>query len=137
MRNSEISCIFNCSFNARNSFAFLDCCSKGPTCFSSSDKISFTLTRFCLSASRFFSAAAFLFLNFTIPAASSNNSLLSSGLPLRILSICPWPIIEYPSFPIPVSKKSSCTSFKRQEVPFNKYSLSPERYTRRATCTSS
>ena len=42
-------------------------------------------------------------LNLTIPAASSKSSRLSSGLPLKILSICPCPIIEYPSFPIPVS----------------------------------
>ena len=38
--------------------------------------------------------AAFLRLYFTIPAASSKSSLLSSGFPLRILSICPCPIIE-------------------------------------------
>ena len=36
----------------------------------------------------------FLRLNFTIPAASSKSSRLSSGLPLKILSICPCPIIE-------------------------------------------
>ena len=33
-------------------------------------------------------------LNFTIPAASSKSSLRSSGLPLRILSIWPWPMME-------------------------------------------
>ena len=33
----------------------------------------------------------------------SKSSRLSSGFPERILSICPCPIIEYPSLPIPVS----------------------------------
>ena len=44
--------------------------------------------------SSFVWAAAFLRLNFTIPAASSNSSRRSSGLPLKILSIWPCPIME-------------------------------------------
>ena len=66
---------------------FSACFSNGPTCLVSSDKISSTRTRLFFSSSRFFSAAAFLFLYFTIPAASSKSSRLSSGLPLSILSI--------------------------------------------------
>ena len=37
---------------------------------------------------------AFLLLNLTIPAASSNSSRRSSGLPLKILSIWPCPMME-------------------------------------------
>ena len=94
---------FKFSFNRRYSLAAWDCFSNGPTCFSSSLKISLTLTRLWRSSSSFFWAMAFLRLNFTMPAASSNSSLRSSGFPLKILSICPCPIMEYPSFPIPVS----------------------------------
>ena len=49
------------------------------------DKISFTRVKFIRSSSSFFTDRFFLRLNFTIPAASSNNSLLSSGFPLNIL----------------------------------------------------
>ena len=86
-RNALTSLVFKSSFNLRYSLAFSDCFSNGPTCFSSSDKMSFTRTRLSRSCSSFFIAAAFLLLNFTIPAASSKSSLLSSGLPLNILSI--------------------------------------------------
>ena len=102
-KNKLISYVFKDSFFFRYSLATSDCFSKGPICFSSSARISFTRTRFCLSSSNFFTDIFFRFLNFTIPAASSNSSLRSSGFPLKILSICPCPIIEYPSFPIPVS----------------------------------
>ena len=102
-RNRFASRHLNSSRRRKYSFAAAACFSKGPTCFSSSLKISFTRTRFCSSSSSFFSASAFRRLNFTIPAASSKSSLRSSGRPLKILSIWPWPIMEYPSFPIPVS----------------------------------
>ena len=52
--------------------------------------ISLTRTRFCCSSSSFFNAVAFLRLNLTIPAASSNNSRRFSGLPLKILSMIFW-----------------------------------------------
>ena len=102
-RNRLTSSSFNSSRFFKKIFAFSDCFSNGPTCFSSSLRISLTRTRFCFSSSSFFCAVALRFLNFTIPAASSNSSLFSSGLPLRIFSIWPWPMIEYPSLPIPVS----------------------------------
>ena len=102
-RNMLISYVFNSSFRFRYSLAFSDWRSNGPTCFSSSDRISLTRTRFWRSSSNFLTDILFLRLNLTIPAASSKSSRLSSGLPLKILSICPCPIIEYPSFPIPVS----------------------------------
>ena len=93
-KNALTSYFFKSDFKLRYSFAFSDCTCNGPTCFSSSDKISLTRTRLFLSLSSFLIAAALRRLNLTIPAASSKSSLRSSGLPLRILSICPCPIIE-------------------------------------------
>ena len=61
----------------------------------------------CCSFSSLPSASALLFLYFTIPAASSKSCLLSSDLLLSISSILPWPMILYPSRPIPVSMNSS------------------------------
>ena len=78
---------FNSSRSLKYSFAVSACFARGPTCFSSSLKISETRTRFCFSSSSFFWAMAFLLLNFTIPAASSKSSRRSSGRPLKILSI--------------------------------------------------
>ena len=86
-KNAFTSYILRSSFNLRYCLAFSDCFSNGPTCFSSSDKISLTLTRLFLSFSSFFCAVTLRLLNLTIPAASSNNSLRSSGFPLSILSI--------------------------------------------------
>ena len=126
IRNIFTSWTLSSSRNARYCFAFAACFSRGSTCFSISERISSILSRLCFSSSRFFCAAAFLLLYLTIPAASSKSSRLSSGFPLSILSICPCPIIEYPSLPIPVSNKSSWTSLSLQAVPFNRYSLSPD-----------
>ena len=86
-RNILTSYFFNSSLYLRYCLAFSDCFSSGPTCFSSSPRISFTRVRLACSSSNFLTAAAFLLLNLTIPAASSNSSLLSSGLPLKIRSI--------------------------------------------------
>ncbi len=102
-RNILMSYVLSSSFFFKNSLAFSDCLSKGPICFSSSARISLTRRRFWRSSSSFFTDMFFRRLNLTIPAASSKSSLLSSGFPLRILSIWPWPMIEYPSFPMPVS----------------------------------
>ena len=68
--------------------------------------------------SSFFSDSTFLVLYLTIPAASSKICLLSSDLLLKISSILPCPIIEYPSFPIPVSINNSNTSFSLQGTLF-------------------
>ena len=94
IRNWFTSYFFKSSFKRRYSFAASDCFARGPTCFSSSVRISVTRTRFCFSSSSFFWAMAFLRLNFTIPAASSKSSRRSSGLPLNILSIWPCPMME-------------------------------------------
>ena len=94
IKNALTSLILRSCLSLRYSLAFSDCFSSGPTCFSSSFSISLTRTRFSLSFSSFLIEAAFLLLNLTIPAASSKSSLLSSGRPLNILSICPCPIIE-------------------------------------------
>ena len=74
----------------------------------------------------FFSASSFLFLNLTIPAASSKSALRSSGLPLKIASILPCPIREYPSLPIPVSINKLVTSFNLHLLLLIKYSDSPD-----------
>jgi len=94
VRNRLTSFFLSSSLSLRYSLAFSAWCSSGPTCFSSSASISLTRTRLLLSSSSFFCAAALRLLNFTIPAASSKSSLLSSGFPLKILSIWPCPIIE-------------------------------------------
>ena len=94
VRNRFTSNLFISSLSRRYSLADAACFSRGPTCFSSSPRMSETRTRFCFSSSNFFWAMAFLRLNFTIPAASSKSSLRSSGRPLKILSIWPWPMME-------------------------------------------
>ena len=83
-----------------------------------SDSMSFILSKLSFVCSSFFSDSTFLTLYLTIPAASSNMCLLSSDLLLNISSILPCPIIEYPSFPIPVSMNNSKTSFNLQGVLF-------------------
>ena len=93
-RNWLASQTFSSSFNCRYSLAAFDWRSKGSTCFSSSFKISDTRTRLACSSSSFFCAMALRRLYFTIPAASSKSSRRSSGFPLKILSICPCPIME-------------------------------------------
>ena len=75
-------------------------------------------------------------LYFTIPAASSNIFLLSSDLLLKISSILPCPIIEYPSFPIPVSINNSNTSFNLHGTLLMKYPVSPLLYIFLVTVTS-
>ena len=80
--------------------------------------MSLILSKFSFVRSSFFSDSCFLVLYFTIPAASSNIFLLSSDLLLNISSIFPCPIIEYPSFPIPVSINNSNTSFSLQGTLF-------------------
>ena len=86
-RNILISYVLSSSFFFRYSLAVSACFSRGPACFSSSARISLTRRRFWRSSSSFFREVFFLRLNFTIPAASSNNSRLSSGFPLKIRSI--------------------------------------------------
>ena len=136
-RNRFRSSAFTSSRSFKYFSAVSDCLRSGSTCFESSCRISETRTRLSCSVWSFFSAAAFRFLNFVMPAASSKSSRRSSGLPDRIFSTWPWPMIEYPSCPMPVSIKSSLTSFRRQGLPFKRYSLSPERYSRLDTVTSS
>ena len=63
-----------------------------------SDKISFILSKLSLVCSNFFSDSILRVLYFTIPAASSKIRRLSSDLLLKISSILPCPIIEYPVF---------------------------------------
>ncbi len=70
-------------------FAFSAWRSRGATWRSNSVKISWMRTRFSRSCSSFFCAAVLRRLNLTMPAASSNSSRRSSGLPLNIRSI--WP----------------------------------------------
>ena len=93
-RNRFASYRFRLSRSLKYSFAAADCRSRGPACFSSSDRMSRTRTRFCCSSSSFFWATALRRLNLTMPAASSNSSRRSSGFPLKILSIWPWPMME-------------------------------------------
>ena len=116
--NNPTSIFFNSSRKFKYFFAFSDCVCNGPKLPSISEIISFILRRFNFVCSNFFSASSFLLLYFTIPAASSNICLLSSDLLLNISSIFPCPIIEYPSFPIPVSINNSSTSFSLQGVLF-------------------
>ena len=94
IRNWLASQTLSRSFSWRYSLAARDWRSKGPTCFSNSDRMSLTRTRLACSSSSFFWAMALRRLNFTIPAASSNSSLRSSGLPLKIRSIWPCPMME-------------------------------------------
>ena len=124
-RNSPISIDFSSSLKLKYFFAFSDWFFSGSIFASISDKISLILSRFSFVCSNFFSDSFFLALYFTIPAASSNIFLLSSDLLLKISSILPCPIIEYPSLPIPVSINSSSTSFNLHGVLFIKYPLSP------------
>ena len=100
--NNPISILFNSSLKFKYFFAFSDWAFNGSIFVSISDKISFILSKFNFVCSNFFSLSAFLVLYFTIPAASSKICLLSSDLLLNISSIFPCPIIEYPSFPMPV-----------------------------------
>ena len=109
--NNPISMFFSSSLKFKYFFAFSELCFNGSILLSISDNISFILSRFNFVRSNFFSASCFLVLYFTIPAASSNIFLLSSDLLLKISSIFPCPIIEYPSLPIPVSMNNSNTSF--------------------------
>ena len=102
---------FNSSFKFKYFLALSACICKGSRFPSISDKISLILKRFNFVCSNFFSDSCFLVLYLTIPAASSKICLLSSDLLLKISSILPCPIIEYPSLPIPVSINNSNTSF--------------------------
>ena len=110
-KNNPTSIFFSSSFKFKYFLALSDCCCKGSKFPSISVNISFILNKLSLVCSNFFSVSSFLALYFTIPAASSNICLLSSDLLLNISSIFPWPIIEYPSLPIPVSINSSTISF--------------------------
>ena len=103
--------LFSSSLRFRYFLAFSDCVFSGSMLVSISDNMSLILSKFNLVLSSFFSDSCFLVLYFTIPAASSKMFRLSSDLLLKISSIFPCPIIEYPSFPIPVSMNSSNTSF--------------------------
>ena len=124
-KNNPISIDFNSSLKSKNFLAFSDCIFSGSIFASISDKISLILSKFSFVCSNFFSDSCLRVLYFTIPAASSKIWRLSSDLLLKISSIFPWPIIEYPSFPIPVSINNSKTSFNRHAVLFIKYPDSP------------
>ena len=93
-RNILTSYSFSSSFFFKYKCAFSDWRSNGANWRSNSERMSLTRTRFSLSCSNFFCAVTFLRLYFTIPAASSKSSRRSSGFPLKIRSICPWPIME-------------------------------------------
>ena len=116
--NSPTSMFFNSSLRFKYFFAFSDCIFNGSKFASISVNMSFILNRFNFVCSNFFSDSCFLILYLTIPAASSKICLLSSDLLLNISSIFPCPIIEYPSFPIPVSMNNSNTSFNLHGVLF-------------------
>ena len=124
-KNRPTSISFNSSLKSKNFLAFSDCNFKGSIFASISDKISLIRSKLSLVCSNFFSDSCFLVLYYTIPAASSKIRRLSSDLLLKISSILPCPIIEYPSFPIPVSIKSSNISFNLHGVLFIKYPVSP------------
>ena len=94
------------------------CSSSGFRRFVSSSRISSTRSRFSSVRCNFLSASSLRALNLTMPAASSNTCRRSSLLRERISSMRPCPMIEYPSLPMPVSRKRSTTSFKRQAVRF-------------------
>ena len=116
------------SLSSRYSFALV-LSSRSPSILPSiSPIISFTLSRLAFAEESFFSDSAFLLLYMTTPAASSNISRLLSGLLLTISAIFPWPIMEYPSTPMPVSIISSLISRSLQLLLLIRYSLSPERY---------
>ena len=108
--NKPTSISLSSAFKSTYFLAFSLWAFKGSRFPSISVKISFILRTFSLVRSNFFSDSSFLVLNLTIPAASSKTFLLSSDLLLKISSILPCPMIEYPSFPIPVSINSSSTS---------------------------
>ena len=99
--------------------------------------ISVTRTRWSSVSFNFRSASRLRYLYLIIPAASSIRPRRSSGFKERISSTLPWLMMESPSRPRPVSIKSSCTSLSRLGVLLIRYSLSPERYSRRDTVTSS
>ena len=125
---SPTSIFFSSCFKSKYFLALSDCSFNGSRFPSISVNISFILSKFSFVLSNFFSDSSFLVLYFTIPAASSKTFLLSSDLLLKIWSIFPCPIIEYPSFPIPVSINNSTTSLSLQGVLFIKYPVSPLLY---------
>ena len=84
-------------------------------------------TRFCSVARSLRSDSSFRVLNFMMPEASSKTRRRSSERLLRISSTRPWPTIEYPSRPSPVSMKSIVMSLRRHVTLLMRYSLSPER----------
>jgi len=116
------------SLSSKYSFAFILSSFNPPILSSISLIISFTLSRLSLALSNFLSAVVFLFLYITTPAASSNISLRLSAFVLTISEILPWPIIEYPSTPIPVSIINSLMSLSLHWLLFIRYSLSPDLY---------
>ena len=91
----ETSFTFNSSASALYFIAFSFSSFKGPSLSSYVDIISLILIKLLSVLSNFFSASSFLALYLTIPAASSNNALLSSGFPLNIASIFPC-LSRYP-----------------------------------------
>ena len=90
----EQSNSFNSSYKLKYFLAFSEASLRGSSLASSSTLISLIRVRFSSSALSSLIAFSLRFLNVTMLAASSNNSLFSSFLPLKILSILPWPIIE-------------------------------------------
>ena len=124
---TPISRVFFSSLYSRNFWAFSLWVLSGPTRPSSSPRISRSLTRFSCAWSSLRSASFLLWRKRDIPAASSKSSRLSSFFAEMIESILPWPTIEYPSEPRPVSINSSWISFLLTDSPSILYSLSPER----------
>ena len=128
--------LLSSSLKSKNFLALSACNFKGSNCPSISDKISFIRNRLSFVCSSFFSDSTLRVLYFTIPAASSKMCLLSSDLLLKISSILPCPIIEYPSFPIPVSINNSIISLSLHGVLFIKQPVSPLLYNFLVTVTS-
>ncbi len=91
--------------------------------------------RFSWAASSFSSAARRRALYFVMPAASSISCRRSAGRVLSIIPILPCSMMAYALAPRPVSIRNSCTSRSRQISPSSRYSLSPDRYSRRVTST--
>ena len=109
---------------------------RGNNCCSNSSKISWTRSRFCSVRSSLRPASSFFDLIFAIPTASSKTARRSLESLLKIWSIFPWLIMEYPLTPSPVSNMMSRMSLRRTDLRLIAYTLSPERYSLRVSATS-
>src|SRR5262245_23038425 len=72
-----------------------------------------------------------------IPAASSRRTRRSFGRAVSRASTFPCSMTAYVRAPTWACRRISCTSLRRTRRPSRRYSLSPERYSRRATSTVS